>query len=151
MCRRVLTSCRCVRVCVCLSVCLSLCARWFQRRRSRCAPFQATSTTFNFPAWQDNTTAGDWLYCAHSASTADHRPAVVSTLGRRRLMESKTAPAWQSASESRHFALSRSTITVRQTGRLIGSEVTTLWRYTNLFIIIIIIFLTLGRYIPEGV
>jgi len=71
---------------------------------------------------------------------SDNRAAVVSTLGRRRLMESKTALAWQSASESRHFALSRSTITVRQTGRLIGSEVTTLWRYTNLFIIIIIIF-----------
>ena len=33
------------------------------------------------------------------------------------------------------------------------SEVTTLWRYTNVFIIIIIIIiiLTLGRYIPEGV
>ena len=36
-----------------------------------------------------------------------------------------------------------------------ASEVTTLWRYTNLYItiivIIIIIFLTLGRYVPEGV
>jgi len=33
-----------------------------------------------------------------------------------------------------------------------ASEVTTLRRYTNLFIItIIIIFLTLGRYVPEGV
>ena len=35
-----------------------------------------------------------------------------------------------------------------------ASEVTTLWRYTNLFIIIIIIviiFLTLGGYVPEGV
>jgi len=31
-----------------------------------------------------------------------------------------------------------------------ASEVTTLRRYTNLFIIIII-FLTLGRYVPEGV
>ena len=33
-----------------------------------------------------------------------------------------------------------------------ASEVTTLWRYTNLFIIIIYYyFFTLGRYIPEGV
>jgi len=36
-----------------------------------------------------------------------------------------------------------------------ASEVMTLWRYTNLFINIIIvniiIFLTLGRYVPEGV
>jgi len=38
-----------------------------------------------------------------------------------------------------------------------ASEVTTLWRYTNVFIIIIIIiiiflnFLTFGRYVPEGV
>ena len=31
-----------------------------------------------------------------------------------------------------------------------ASEVTTLWRYTNLFIIIIIFF-TLGTYLPEGV
>jgi len=30
-----------------------------------------------------------------------------------------------------------------------ASEVTTLWRYTNLFIIII--FFTLGIYLPEGV
>jgi len=31
------------------------------------------------------------------------------------------------------------------------SEVTTLWRYTNMFtVIIFVIFLTLGRYVPEG-
>jgi len=32
-----------------------------------------------------------------------------------------------------------------------ASEVTTLWRYTNLFIIIIIIFFLPSVYVPEGV